>query len=364
MNLKRYVPLASVTVFIVLIQILLSVTGTEYFLTQITMAAYYSLVVIGLCLLMGYAGQISLGHAGFFAIGGYTSAVLTTYNFIDRADASFIRFLANIGFLDRRMGLYGDEILSLSPWVAFIAAVIVALIIAFLIGAPVTRLKGHYLAMATLGFGIIIHAVVLGTKILGESDGITNIPPFKLFLGLQVNGRLPYRIQNYYIAWFLVIVCIGLSLNLINSRVGRALRSIHGSEEAANALGVDTARYKLLTFILSAVMAAVGGAFAAHYNGSIGPSEVTVTKSVRYVAVVAVGGMSNLWGVVFAGVLLNFLSLRGYFGSYDDAVFGVILIAVMLFAPQGILRVPSVSHAVRRLLQAVKRKKVDERRPA
>lgn len=362
MNLKSHVPLAVVVVIVILVQLLLSFTGTEYFLTQITMSAYYLLVVIGLCLLMGYAGQISLGHAGFFAIGGYCSAVLTTYNLIESAEKPFVRFLGKIGFLYERVGLYGDDILTVAPWVAFIAAMLAAIIIAFLIGFPVTRLKGHYLAMATLGFGIIIYAIVLGTKILGESDGITNVPPFKLLFGLEVNGRLPFRIQNYYIAWFLVLLAIGFSVNLINSRVGRALRSIHGSEEAANALGVDTARYKLLTFVLSAAMAAVGGVFATHYNGGIGPSEVTVTKSVRYVAIVAVGGMSNLWGVAFAGILLNFLSLRGYFGSYDDAVFGLILIIVMLFAPQGILHISKVSGIFRGLLQFLKGKRIRERR--
>ncbi len=362
MNLKNHLPLGVIIAIVILVQLLLSVTGTEYFLTQITMSAYYLLVVIGLCLLMGYAGQISLGHAGFFAIGGYCSAVLTTYNLIESADAPFVQFLQRIGFLYQRVDLYDNAILSVSPWVAFIAAVIVALIVAFLIGFPVTRLKGHYLAMATLGFGIIIHAIVLGTKVLGESDGITNVPPFPLVFGLQVNGRLPFRIQNYYIAWFIVVLAIGLSVNLINSRIGRALRSIHGSEEAANALGVDTARYKLLTFVLSAVLAAIGGAFATHYNGGIGPSEVTVTKSVRYVAIVAVGGMSNLWGVVVAGTLLNFLSLRGYFGSYDDAVFGLILIIVMLFAPQGILRMPRVNQLLHGALRVIKGKKVSEQR--
>ena len=361
MKPKNYLPIAGVIVLIILAQILFSATGTEYYLTQITMSVYYLLVAIGLCLLMGYAGQISLGHAGFFAIGGYTSAVLTTYNLIDRAEAPFFKFLAKIGFLNQRVSLYGDDILSCTPWVAFIFAMAAAIVIAFLIGAPVTRLKGHYLAMATLGFGIIVYAIVLGTKIFGESDGITNVPPLKLFLGLQVNGRLPVRIQNYYIAWFLVLLSIVLSLNLINSRIGRALRSIHGSEEAANALGVDTARYKLLTFVLSAAMAAVGGVFATHYNGGIGPSEVTVTKSVRYVAIVAIGGMSNLWSVVVAGILLNFLSLRGYFGTYDDAVFGVILIGIMLFAPQGILHITRVNNFLRKALHSVKGKKVNER---
>jgi branched-chain amino acid transport system permease protein len=133
-------------------------------------------------------------------------------------------------------------------------------------------------------------------------------------------------------------VALTLSLHLIHSRVGRALRSIHGNEEASNALGINAAKYKLSVFVFSAALAAIGGAFATHYNGGIGPSESAVIKSVRYVAIVAVGGMSNLWGVLFMGLLLNFLSLRGYFGTYDDAVFGVILIAIMLFAPQGVLR--------------------------
>ena len=113
-----------------------------------------------------------------------------------------------------------------------------------------------------------------------------------------------------------------LALNLVHSRVGRALRSIHESEEAAHSLGVNTYRYKLAVFILSALFAAVGGVLLTHYNGSIGPAEATVMKSVRYVAIVAVGGMANLWGAMVMGILLNFLSLRGVFGSYDDTVFG------------------------------------------
>jgi branched-chain amino acid transport system permease protein len=122
--------------------------------------------------------------------------------------------------------------------------------------------------------------------------------------------------------------------------VGRALRSIHENEEAAHSLGVNTYGYKLATFVLSALLAAAGGVLLTHYNGSIGPSEATVMKSVRYVAIVAAGGMANLWGTLLMGGLLNFLSLRGAFGSYDDAVFGAILISMMLFSPQGLLRLP------------------------
>jgi branched-chain amino acid transport system permease protein len=240
-----------------------------------------------------------------------------------------------------RQDLYGNNLLSFSPWLSFIAALLVTVVIALIIGIPVIRLRGHYLAMATLGFGLIIYRIVLGTGFLGEADGITGVPPFPV-LGLEVSGALSRRIPNYYIAWVLVLLGMLLAMNLIQSRVGRALRSIHGSEEAAQAMGINTARYKLATFVLSAVFAAVGGIFLTHYNGSIGPSEVTSMKSVRYVAIVAVGGMDNLWGALLMSMVLNFLSLRGYFGSYDDAVFAAILLVIMLFFPDGLLRAPGL----------------------
>ncbi len=108
-----------------------------------------------------------------------------------------------------------------------------------------------------------------------------------------------------------------LLLNLVQSRVGRALRAIHGAEDAARAMGVDTAAFKLRTFVLSAALAAVAGVFLTHFNGGIGPSEASIMKSVKYVAIVAVGGMGSLWGTVATSVILQFLSLRGYFGTLE-----------------------------------------------
>jgi len=154
---------------------------------------------------------------------------------------------------------------------------------------------------------------------------------------VNVSGNASLRIFNYYFAWCVVTIAVVLLVNLINSRVGRALRSIHGAEDAANAMGIDTTRYKLYTFMLSAVLAAIAGVFLTHFNGGIGPSEASIMTSVRYVAIVAVGGMGSIWGTLIMSVILNFLSLRGYFGTYDDAVFGIILILVMLFAPDGII---------------------------
>jgi branched-chain amino acid transport system permease protein len=302
------------------------------------MTGYYSLVIVGLCMLMGYAGQISLGHAGFFAIGGYVSAFLTTYDLMQHKANPLIGLFSGAGLTVTVQDLYGGDALVFHPWAACIAAILVTVLIAYVIGGPVLKLKGHYLAMATLGFGTIVYKIVLGTSFVGAADGLSDIPGFKLLPGLEVSGKTSVRIQNYYISWGMVALGMLLLTNLIHSRAGKALRAIHSAEDAANAMGVNTGRYKLNIFVLSAVFAALGGVFLTHYNGGIGPSEASIMKSVRYVAIVAIGGMANLWGALTMGIVLNFLSLRGYFGSYDDAVFGVILILIMLFAPEGLLR--------------------------
>ena len=337
--LKRYIPVIFLVAAVVTTQLVTHFTETTYYLTQLTMTAYYSIVVVGLCVLMGYGGQISLGHAGFFAIGGYLAGALTTHNLLPLKEQEFVLFLNKTGLLVDSVGLYGDALLTVQPWVACIIAVVTAGLIALAIGGPILKLKGHYLAMATLGFGIIIYRIALASAYFGEADGISEVPGFKLIPGIEVSGSFGARVINYYIAWGMVVLAVILLLNLIHSRVGRALRSIHGAEEAANAMGVNTARYKLYIFVLSAIFAAIAGVFVTHYNGGIGPSEAGVMKSVRYVAIVAVGGMANIWGALIMGLVLNFLSLRGVFGSYDDAVFGVILIIIMLFAPEGILNI-------------------------
>jgi branched-chain amino acid transport system permease protein len=337
MRSARYTPVLILIVAIAAVQLLTLASGKTFYLTQLTMTAYYSLIVIGLCLLMGFAGQISLGHAGFFAIGGYTSAVLTTLDLSAYRDSGLVSVLAHLGLLASRHDLYGGQVLNVHPWVACIAAILLAFTIAWAIGIPVLKLRGHYLAMATLGFGTIIYSIVLGTQRFGAADGVSGVPPFPLLAGVSVSGDSSLRIVNYYFAWLLVTTAMVLLSNLIRSRVGRALRSIHGAEDAASAMGVDTARYKLSTFILSAVLAAIAGVFLTHFNGGIGPSEASIMKSVRYVAIVAVGGMGSIWGTLIMSVVLNFCSLRGYFGTFDDAVFGGILILIMLFAPDGII---------------------------
>ncbi len=333
-QLFSFLPLIALVIFV---QLLTGWTDTKFYLTQLTMSAYYTLLIIGLCILMGYAGQISIGHAGFFAIGGYISAALTTRNLVGFAEIGVVKMLDSLGIMVRGQDIYGEALMVIAPWAACLVAVISAGLVAWILGIPILKLKGHYLAMATLGFGVIIYRIVLASEYFGEADGISEVPPFPLFAGLEVSGDFGTRVENYYLAWGLLIAGMILLRNLIQSRAGRALRSIHSSADAAESVGVDTSRYKLKVFVLSAVFAAAAGVFLTHYNGGIGPSEAGVMKSVRYVAIVAVGGMANLWGALMMGVVLNFLSLRGVFGTYDDAVFGAILILIMLFAPKGIL---------------------------
>ena len=338
MNWRKYLGLAGLLAAVVAVQQYAAGAHKDFLLTPLTMSAYYALVVLGLCALMGYAGQVSLGHAGFFAIGGYASAALTTCNLAPWAGRPVPACLARWGVLLEGQNVFMEKTLSFHPWAAAVMALLLAAGIAFLLGGPVLKLKGHYLAMATLGFGMIIRTVVLAVQSLGGADGIADVPAFPLVGNLSINGDLSAKVSNYYAAWAVVALTVLLLLNLIDSRTGRALRAIHGAEGAAAAMGVNVGRYKLKALILSGVLAALAGVLMTHYNGGIGPSEAGIMKSIRYVALVAVGGMASIWGALVAAVVLNYLSLRGTFGTYDDAFFGAVLIAVMLFAPQGVLR--------------------------
>jgi branched-chain amino acid transport system permease protein len=334
---------------VVALQVATAASGKVFYLTQLTMTAYYALAALGLSLLMGYAGQISLGQAGFFAIGGYAAAFLSTVDLAAQATRPSVALATRLGLLVPRPDLYGGELLAVNPWAGLVAGVALASGVALAVGVPVLRLRGHYLAMATLAFGTIVSAVVVGTQRLGAADGISGVPAFPVLPGLRVGGGAADRVANYYLAWGLVALAMLLLGNLVRSRTGRALRAIHGAEDAAASMGIDVGRYKLATFVISAALAALGGVGLTHLTGGIGPGEASVMKSVRYVAIVAVGGMGSLWGTLATSALLTFLSLRGSFGTYDNAVFAVILLLVMLFSPEGVLEL-RVGGAARALL--------------
>jgi branched-chain amino acid transport system permease protein len=327
-------PILICALALVTVQVLTRVIDREFYLTQLTMTAYYTVVVLGLCLVMGYAGQISLGHGAFFALGGYTTAILTTRDLTAVQGSLWVRALGLLGALTERADAYGAERLVVASGAALLLGMLLTAAVALLIGYPALRLKGHYLAMATLGFGLIIYRLVLGSAITGAADGIHGVPPLDLAI-CSVSHRAAFRVANYYLAWGFVLLVLTLLLNIVRSRAGRALRAIHDGELAANAMGVHTASIKLQVFVLSAVLSAAAGALMTHYSGGIGPSEAGAMKSVRYVALVAAGGMAHLWGALMVSSVLNLLSLRGVFGSLDEGVFGAILILIVALAPDG-----------------------------
>jgi len=259
-----------------------------------------AIVCVGLNLLIGYAGQISLGHAGFFGLGAYGSAILT----------------ARYGW----------------PSAAALAATTAAVgLLAWAVGRPILRLRGHSLAMATLGLGIII-SIVINTedRYTGGPDGMS-VPPFAL-AGLTLAGERVW----YWVVGALLLASVWLALNLIDSPAGRALRALHGSEVAAQVSGVDAARHKLLAFVISATFASVAGSLVAHYSGFITPSKVSFLHSVELVTMVVFGGLASTFGaVVGAAVLTTLPQLLTALKEYEMAVFGAILMATMIFFPRG-----------------------------
>lgn len=276
--------------------------GNSYYLNVLVFVGIYSLITIGLSLLMGYTGQISLGHAAFFGLGAYTSGVLST-----------------------KFGV--------SPWLALLAAIFLTGGIAFLIAAPALKLKGHYLAMATLAFGYIVFIVFnQASSLTGGPSGFGQIPRFRLG-----NFLLRSDVHYYYLVWTLVIVVLLVSLNIIHSRVGRALRSIHEGELTANIMGVNTAKYKIQVFVLSAVYASLAGSLYAHFITFLNPTPFGFHFSIVLVAMVAVGGMASVWGAMIGAALLTILPeyLRA-FHDYDILIYGSILLVIMMFLPQGL----------------------------
>ncbi|HDL52484.1 MAG TPA: branched-chain amino acid ABC transporter permease [Proteobacteria bacterium] len=276
----------------------------DYYLNLLVIIGINSITVIGLDLLMGYTGQISLGHAAFYGLGAYASGILSVR--------------------------YGWPALA-----ELAVALIVVASIAFLIGIPTLKLHGHYLAMATLGFGIIVYIAFQEMDFLtGGPSGLVGIKPMSIF-GIPFESDRAY----YLLVCGFLLVSLILSINLIRSRVGRALRAIHGSEVAASVLGVNTARFKVGIFVLSAMYAATAGWLYAHYIGFISPSSFGFLFSIKLVTMVVIGSLGSVWGGIFGAALLTSLpEFLAFFENYESAVFGFVLLVVMIFMPRGLLR--------------------------
>lgn len=271
-------------------------------------------VVIGLNLLMGYAGQISLGHAAFFGLGAYSTAILTT-----------------------RFGW--PSLLALAAGALLVA------VVAFVIARPILRLKGHYLAMATLGLGMIIYLVITSESWLtGGPDGM-GVAPLQVFGYTVMDERV-----WYWIIGIILLATYWLALNLIESPVGRALRAVHGSEIAATTAGVDVTRYKVMVFVLSAVLAALMGGLYAFYGGFIAPTSSNFMHSIEFAVMVVLGGMASVMGAVVGAAILTLLpQFLTSFAEYEWMLYGLILMLVMIFMPKGL--VPTLDYWLRRWMR-------------
>lgn len=262
-----------------------------------------TMVTVGLCLLMGYTGQVSLGQAAYYGIGAYFSAILSK--------------------------TYGVD-----PWLAMLIAAIVTGTFAYSIGYLIFRLKGNYLAMATLGIGIIIWILFRQlSQFTGGPDGMSGIPY------LSIGGFVfDTTFKRYYLVWFFTIAILLISQNIIRSRTGRALRAIHGSEDAAESIGINIAQFKVKIFVLSAVFASLAGSLFVHHLRFVSPQQFNFLASVKLVVMAVIGGLASIWGAIFGAATTNILSdeILLNFGELDIMVYGLILMLVMIFMPQGL----------------------------
>lgn len=287
------------------------IESNPYNLGLSNLIAIYVIVVLGLNLFIGYAGQISLGHAAFFAIGAYGSAIGTT-----------------------TLGGPG--------WPVMITVALLTAIIAFAVGLPALKLSGHYLAMATLGFNIVIYTILVQwDTVTGGPSGFAGIP--YLSIGSVVFDN---EVRFHYLVWTFAVLSLLLCLNLVRSGVGRGLAALAEDETAAAALGVDTRRAKVKVFILSAVLASIAGSLFAHCYAFVSPDSFNIFVSVDFVIMVVVGGMGSIWGTLFGTALITLLpewieSLE----TFKDIVHGLILVLILLFLPQGL--VTGIVEAVR-----------------
>jgi branched-chain amino acid transport system permease protein len=274
------------------------------------------LAVTGIVVLLGYAGQVSLGHAGFAGIGGYACALAPTH-------------------------------LGLHPGLAAILGAVLSGVVAWVIGRPILRLKGHYLAIATLGFGILIAMVLANEAWLTRGPDGIEVPDLGLNDVLEAAGLDLSNSQFwYYFSGLALIVGAWIALNLHDSPTGRALRALHGSEIAARTVGIDVARLKLQAFVISAVYASVAGSLVALQNRFITPDVAGFMHSIEMVTMAVLGGAGSALGAFLGAAILTTLpQVLTIFQEYEQILLGLVMMLVMIFMRDGLL--PSALKAIR-----------------
>jgi len=293
---------------------------------QIVMLVGINIILaVSLNLINGFTGQFSIGHAGFYAVGAYTSASLVYYLGPSMRDwTSFLPLMAQNVFL-LLAGILGA---ALAAGIAGLA-----------VGIPSLRLRGDYLAIVTLGFGEIIRVLVLNINAIGGARGFSGIP----------------QLSNFFWVYLIVLLTIVTVHNLVHSSYGRAFISIRDDEIAAEAMGVDTTRFKVLSFVISSMFAGIAGALFGHFTMYLHPNSFLFTTSFYLIIMIVVGGLGSIEGAIVGAILITVVLevFRG-FGAYRLVNFSVLLVLIMIYRPQGLLGKWTVFKARRSGVQSIK----------
>lgn len=302
MSINRF-GLAGIIALIALLALLPLVIHNQYLLLIATLTGIYIIVNSGLDIVYGYSGQITLGQAGFYAIGAYTSALLSMHTPLPVIVCMLIG-----GF-----------------FASFLGAII---------AIPSVKLVHHFLAMVTIGFGEIVRLLVLnGGHLTGAADGIPNIPKLKIF-----DFAFDSVSRYFYFVLLCVVVLLRLKQNLVSSRIGLAFRSIRENASAAAAFGINVHRLKVTAFTIEGFFGGFGGALYAHLVGFISPETFGLQQSILFLTMVLLGGAGNLWGPILGTVLISIMfEVLQPLGQAQMAIYGIMIMAIMMFMPRGLL---------------------------
>src|SRR3954464_2353758 len=295
--------------FALLMLVLPALPVPDFWITQSIYIGLYAMVALGLVLLTGVAGLISFGQAAFVGIGAYTAAYMTVT-------------------------------LTASPCLALVVGIALAVIAALVLGALTLRMSGHYLPLATIAWGLALYYAMGNMEWLGKYDGLLGVPTLKIF-GIDLGtGR-----GLHVLIWAFALLAAWGCANLLDSRPGRAIRSLRSGATMAEAMGISTFRYKLVVFVLAAVLARVSGWLFAFFQRAINPTPFSLTKGIEYLFMAVLGGISHVWGAFLGAAVVKLTEdqlqvllpkLIGTSGNFETIVFGIVLIVVLKYAPDGL----------------------------
>ncbi len=295
--------------FAALMLLLPALPVPDFWITQSNYIGMYSLVAIGLVLLTGVAGLTSFGQAAFVGVGAYSAAFLAVK-------------------------------MSGSPWLALLVGIALAVAAAVLLGAITLRMSGHYLPLATIAWGLALNYTMANMEWLGKYDGILGIPTLKIAGYDLGTGR-----GLHVLIWAMALVAALLSTHLLDSRPGRAIRSLKGGATMAEAMGISTFRAKLTVFVIAAVLAAVSGWLFAFFQRTVNPSPFSIGKGIEYLFMAVLGGVGHVWGAFLGAGVVKIVEdqlqvllprLIGTSGNFETIVFGIVLVVVLKYAPDGL----------------------------